>query len=278
MKWHYDLNGAEPIIRDMPVFDGEGAAGVGSVTINAGALMAVGAAAHVAYAGANGAGGGFQLEIAYDATENSMATNCVGICLETPYSSGTSSSHYGTAGSTAGSGYFAKCIINPGAVYMAEHDLGASYDIAVTRVSSTTVESTAAGMYGHYVYFPTATTGVTGSLRYLYTVNGTSGAMAKTLTTTATGSDSLVFIYPKFSRAPELLATGDKMTQGTAASTGSTTNLIIAETYIDRDNGIEVLEPYTHGTLDNLDDVKGGNGPKFYYDLVMKSHAFGNSV
>jgi hypothetical protein len=281
MKWHYDLNGAEPIIRDEPVFDGAGAAGVGGATINAGALVAVGAAAVVAYAGTNGAGTDFTAKLAYDGTENSMATNVVGLCLESPYASGTSSSLLGTAGSTAAASYFAKVIINPGAVYLAEQNMNSSNDIAVVRVSNTTVESVAAGTMGHYTYFTAqsgSATGVKGSLRYLYTVNGTSGAMAKTLTGTATVSDNFVVVYPKYSRGPELTATATHVSCGTSASTGSTTNLVIAETYIDRDAGLEILRPFTHGTLDNLHLVKGSNGPKFYYDLVCKSHVLGNSL
>jgi len=87
-----------------------------------------------------------------------------------------------------------------------------------------------------------------------------------------------VVIYARGSRAPALTTDSTKVTCGTSAATGSTTQLVIAETYIDADRGIEVLRPYTHGTLDSLNGAKGGNGPKFYYDLVMKSHLYGNSI
>jgi hypothetical protein len=234
-------------------------------------------------------GGLYTLKDSYNGTVNAMATNAVGVLMETPYASGTSASFMSTALSTTNSIVAGKVIINPGAVYLVEQKISTSDAIAVTRVSSTTVESVVAGTMGHYVYFPNlnanAASGVKGSLRRLYSVSVTSGAMAATLTGTATASDYMVMIYPKGSRAPALTTDSTKVTCGTAAVTGGTTNLIILETYIDRDQGLEILHPFTHGALDNLHYVKGGQsgtnysaGPHFYYDVAMKSHLYGNSI
>ena len=299
MKWHYDWYGAEPVIRDEWLFDAQGTAYVSSVTMNPGALVCQGSSDEVY--GVTAPGGEFTAKLAYNATVNSMATNCLGVLLEAPYAVNTTACSYmGTAQSTQANvgnttptppGQYSslgiqscnhgKVIINPGAVYLCEQNIDSNNDIAVTRVSSTTVEAVAAGLAGNYVYFTAQTgsaAGVKGSLRFLYNVSVTSGALAKTLSGTATTSDNFVVIYGRGSRAPALVSTSDKVTCGTAAVTGGTTNLVIVETYIDADEGIAVLRPYTWGMRDNLHNVKGGNGPKFYYDLAMKSHLYGNSI
>ena len=308
MKWHYDLCCGEPIIRDEWLNDGYGAAYISSVTMNVGALVGQGTADQ---AGTDACGREFTCKLSYNPTINSMATNVLGVLMETPYAVNTTAySFLGTSNSTAGnvdlpttaptppnqyhaqgvqSSYHGKVIINPGAVYLCQQKIDTSNAISVTRVSSTTVESVAAGLAGNYVYFANlnanASTGVKGSLRYLYQVSGTSGALSKTLTGTATTSDYYVVVYGRNTRAPALTADSTMVTCGTAAVTGGTTNLVIAETYIEADEGLAVLRPYSWGFRDNLHYVHGGAsgtnynaGPRFWYDLVMKSHLYGNSI
>ena len=308
MKWHYDLNHAEPIIRDEWLQDGQGSGGyVNSVTMNAGALVCQGTAEQITI---TACGAEYTAKLAYSNTINSSATNCLGVLLETPYASGTGSSFMGTATSTTAtidlpttaptppnqyhsqgpqSCQHGKVIINPGAVYLCQQRIGVGDAIAVSSVNSTTLQSIVAGNIGTYVYFPNlnanAATSVKGSLRWLYNTSGTSGAMSHTLTGTATTSDYFVIIYGKGNRGPYLTSDSTMASCSTAAVTAVSTNLVIAETYMDCDRGIEIMRPYNCGDLDNLHLTHGGAsgtnytaGPKFYYDLIMKSHLYGNSI
>jgi hypothetical protein len=274
MKYHFDLHGHEPIIRDVPVTDTLGSGYIPSVTLNAGALMNQGATLTC-----TGVSGYYStVKLAYDLTVNAMATNCIGVLLETPISSGTCAPLMTSVSSTQGGATYGKVIINPGAVYLVEQKTDTSNDVTVVRNSGVTIESVCAGTDGYYIYFPVDTAGVKGSLRYIYAASGTGGTMSKSLTTTATTSDSFILISPPFTRALALDTTARYVTGGTAAVTGGTTNLMVLESYIDRDAGLEILKPTVHGFSDSLHNVKGGNGPKFYYDVVMKSHLLGNSL
>jgi hypothetical protein len=272
MKWSYDLFGAEPIIRDEPVTDGTGSAGISAATINSGALMCSPITINaVDLGGAANAGAGYSLVLGYSATVNVSGTNAVGIILESPYAVSTTASSYG---STA-SGVYGKCIINPGAVYQVEQLMDASNDIAVVRNSTTTLESVAAGLLGHWVYFPLSQAGVKGSLRLLTAVSVTAGTLDTALTTTATSTaDTFVLITPKHGCLPQLDTTARKCSSGTSAATPNCTKLVIVETYLDRDGGLEIMKPDVHRNINNLHNVKGGNGPKVYYNVAMKSHLY----
>ena len=79
MKWHYDLNHAEPIIRDEWLQDGQGSGGyVNSVTMNAGALVCQGTAEQITI---TACGAEYTAKLAYSNTINSSATNCLGVLL-----------------------------------------------------------------------------------------------------------------------------------------------------------------------------------------------------
>jgi hypothetical protein len=66
------------------------------------------------------------------------------------------------------------------------------------------------------------------------------------------------------------VGSGDMQSQYDAA-----TNIRILESLIDKDGGLEVMKPAVQYGLNNLDKVKGGNGPRFYYKVMLKDHIFG---
>lgn len=285
MRWHWDLNGCEPIIRDEPVFSQDVSGGASNKTINAGALLHYPWAATTAnpstatladHAISVTAGAlGICLIPAYSSSTASMATNAVGVMLNTPYTSGTCSSWNTTTGPT-----YAKVIINPGAVYLCEQNIDTSNDAAITSTSSTTVTipSLVDDLDGAWVYFPLTQAGVKGSLRFLRAGASGSATMDAALTTSGDASDTAVVILPKHSNLWPLTATSDKCTSGDLTASASSVNLRVVETFIDRDGGLEIMRPEKHKHLDNLHLCKGGNGPKFYYDVCMRKHLYGNSA
>ena len=252
MRWTYDITGAEPIIRDYRVYD--------AGALVAGQLMQLGTTDPD-----SGADQGLALVTAYNATAANTATNALGILLEAVASPGNPI--------TAPS--YAKVIINPGAVYRVEHSLAAADDAAITSTSTTTVTvpSLADDSDGYWVYFPTATAGVKGSLRLLTAGASGSATMDSALTVAGTGADTAVLISPELKTAPNLTSAGTIVSSGALTALGGAAKLRILHSYIDRDAGLEILQAGVHEGIDDLDKVKQGLGPKFYYDIVMIDHA-----
>jgi hypothetical protein len=168
-------------------------------------------------------------------------------------------------------------IINPFAVYMVEHSLAAADDVAITSTSSTTVTvpSLADDIDGYWVYFPLTAAGVKGSLRLLTASASGSATMDSALTTAGTGTDTVVLISPGLKYSFNLTADATKVSSSDCQAADEATNLRVLQSYIDKDHGYEILRAETHNALDNLDLVKSGFGPKFYYDIMLKDHAFG---
>lgn len=263
MIWHLDLCGAEPIIRDVPVYD--------AATIVAGEMVMLGTTDPD-----SNADQGLAFVTAYSATEANVAVDSLGICLETLTTS-SSPSIASVPSETTGPCY-GKCIINPFAVYRAEHTTAAADDVAITSTSTTTVTvpSLQDDIDGFWVYFPLTQTGVKGSLRLLDESAAGSATMDSALTTTGGSTDTVVVISPPYKYAPMMDAAGcDFISENADDTLNACTNLRIVQTLIDRGAGIEMMRPNVHYALDNLHECNGGAGPKFYYDIVQKDHIFG---
>lgn len=261
-KWHYDLTAAEPIIKDEPLYDAS--------TIVAGELVMLGTTDPDSNTDC-----GISFVTAYTGTAANDAVDALGICLETLTTSSSPSiaSDYAT---TTGPCY-GKCIINPFAVYLIEHNLGAAEDQAITSTSSTTVTiaSLPDDIDGYWVYFPLSTTGVQGSLRLLVASASGSATMDSALSATGSSSDTAVLISPPNKYSFELQDAAVTVSSTDCQAVNEATNIRIVQSYIDRDAGLEILRPNKHYALDNLDQVRGSNGPRFYYDIVLKDHIFG---
>lgn len=262
MRWHFDLCGAEPIIRDEPIYD--------AATIVNGELLMLGTTDPDS---ANDEGISFVT--AYNATAGNSAVDAIGIAMETTTTASTVSC--ALAYSTTSGPAYAKVIINPFAIYLAEHSLAAADDQAILSTSSTTlaIASLSDDIDGSWVYFPLTTTGVKGALRLITAAGSSTATIDSALTVAGTSSDTAVIITPPHRYASNLTADATKISSGDCQSINGATNIRVLQTYIDRDAGLEIMRPNKHYALNNLHLVKGGNGPKFYYDIVLKDHIYG---
>ena len=264
MKWAYDLTGAEPIIRDEPVYD--------AASIAYGELLM-----HGAGAASTGASSIMGLVTAYASTDAAThAVDAVGISLESKTTADTPS--VDTTCATTAEYCQVKTIINPFAVYRAE--CVTSEEIAITSSSATNAIVAGAAddaSDNHWIYF-SATGGPNfGQLRYcLLSGAADTITMDSALTKTATTADKCIFISPKnvYPTGLDATAVGVAACSAGTCDIGVGTNLRVVEAWIDKDAGLEVMKPWVHKGLD-LGGVKSGKGPKFYNDLMMKDHAFG---
>lgn len=263
MKWSYDITHAEPIIRDEPVYD--------AALIAEGELLMLGRTDPD-----TGTDESISFVTAYTAgSVADQAVDALGISLETVNTS--SSPSVASAYSTTIGPCYAKCIINPFAIYQAEHSLAAADDVAITSTSTTTVTipSLSDDIDGSWVYFPLTAAGVKGSLRLLTASASGSATMDSALTTAGTGTDTAVIITPYNKYVTSLTADATKIASGNCQAIYGATNIRSLLTLIDKDGGVEIMQPQVHYGLNNLDLVKGGNGPKFYYNIMLKDHIFG---
>lgn len=262
MQYSYSIDGSEIIIKDEPIYD--------AATIVKGELVMKGTTDPD-----SGADEGISFVTAYSATDANSAIDALGICLETKTTADSPS--IAAAYSTTTGPCYGKCIINPGAVYMAEHSLAAADDVAITSTSTTTVTvaSLSDDIDGSFVYFPLSASGVKGSLRLLTAAASGSATMDSALTANGTAADTVCVITPPNRYANNLTADATKISSGNCQAINGATNIRVIQTYIDKDEGIEILRPAIHNGLNNLDLVKGGNGPRFYYDIILKDHIFG---
>jgi len=154
MIWSYDLTGAEPIIKDEPIYDG--------AAIAKGELLMKGTTDPD-----SNADQGMAFVTAYSTTDANSAIDALGICLEDKDTDSDISIDAVYATGSDGPCY-GKCIINPFAVYRAEHSLAAADDAAITSTSGTTVTvgSLSDDIDGCYVYFPLSASGVFGFEHY----------------------------------------------------------------------------------------------------------------
>jgi hypothetical protein len=260
MEWAYDLTGAEPIIRDVRLYD--------AATIARGEMVMLGTTDPDSNADMGLAG-----ITAYNATAANSAIDVIGVCQETL----TTSSATSIASAPDSAPCFGKVIVNPFAVWRVEQALDAANDVAITSTSTTTVTigSMADDADGYWVYFPLSAAGVKGSLRLLTASASGSATMDSALTTTGTSADTAVLISPELKYSFNLDSTATKVSSSNAQAVNEATNLRILQTFIDRDQGLEIMRPATHLALNNLHLVKGGQGVKFFYDIVCKDHIFG---
>lgn len=262
-KWSYDLTGAEIIIRDVPAYD--------AATIALGEFIMKGTTDPD-----SGNDEGISFVTGYDATPANQCIDALGISLETATTASVPSiaSGYST---TTGPCYI-KAIINPFAVYMVEQSLAAADDVAITSTSTTTltVPSLQDDIDGCHVYFPLSIAGVKGSLRLITAAAAGSCTMDSALVTTGTAADTIVLISAPNQYSLPLEANALKVSSGDCQATyKAATNIRILETFIDRDAGLELLTPAKFNGINNLHLVKGGNGPRVFYKVLLKDHIFG---
>lgn len=259
MKWAYDLCGAEPIIKDMVVYDG--------TTIVMGELLML-------HSGDFTVGHGGLITAYADTTCVNDAVDAVGISLETKTTASDPS--IATVTDTTAEPCYAKVIINPFAVYRAE--AVTAYECAITSWAAThlVVASVDANPDDiGWVYFSNTAGPNFGELRLITdviaddSVNTDSAPAA-----TATTADKCIFARGPgaYSDGLDPTATGIcKVSSGTAIA--AATNIRVVESYIDSDQGFEILRQHKHKATTRK---KHASKPaKLYQDIMMKDHAYG---
>lgn len=262
MRWYYDITGAEPIIRDCPVYDASSLAD--------GELLMLGTTAN------NSADGGISLITAGTGTAGNDAVDAVGILTEDTYESTAPSR---TVDNTSGV-YLGKVIINPFAVYLAEYDNGTSYDIAVESSSTTTTiyetlsTITANNLDGYWVLFVNcSTSGVGGSLRML-TANAATTFTIPALSATPSTSDNYIFANPAHSYAVRLTS-GDAVDLDctpTLDAPEAATNIRVLQSFVQGD--AQPFVPLQSYVSPNATINVGSNG-RLFAAILCKDHLYG---
>jgi len=158
MRFHYDLAQASPVIRDVLVYDG--------TSMTAGEAVEAAAVADT-----NGAGG-------VNSADVDALIDMVGVLAEAPSNS--------VSVVAAGTDYYAKCIINPLAVYLAQYDetnagTNTAADATGHNITDVGIDATQVGGWT-YVNGPSGNTGE-GNLMRIGAQTGT------TVLTGVTGAD-----------------------------------------------------------------------------------------
>lgn len=251
--WHYDLSGAEPIIRDMPVYD--------TALIDLGEFLMLGTTDPD-----NNADHGVSFITAYTGA-NTELVDALGIANEKRNTSSTVS-----VATLPGAGdNLSKCIINPGAVYLTEYDQATVMTVASTDSTTITITNLEDDIDTGFVYIVAGGTGAsgnTGSLRMLTASASGSATMAAALTTTESGGDgTAIKILPKFHRLSTLNTAATKILSEAAAGDG--VKLCIVENYIR--SATHELQPLTYSDHRNLNSLSRA---KFYADVKLLDHIF----
>ena len=281
MKWVYDLTGAEPIIKDMPLYD--------AALIDQGELVMLGATT-VFSAGAS-AGVALITASAAASVGANQAVNAVGISLEKATTAGTTGSTVSIAAAhniTTGLVCYGKVIINPLAVYRCDlltsgsagTPTGTSIPVLAGTATGFTISSGTVEYWdGHFVYFSASAGPNYGSFRRI-----ASAASAGTLQTdtapvaTPTTDDRAILFDITPGQVPGPL-NSEATAMGSASLTSHTgTNLSVVETWVDIGGGIQKATPLLiGGGRCNLGGAQRGL-TKIYQDIMMKSHVFGNDL
>lgn len=262
MKWSYDLTGAEPIIKDEPIYDG--------TAISAGELLMLGTSAWTA-----GADAGIALVSAYPSTVMAnVAIDAVGICLEGK-TTADSPAISAAANVTTGNHCFGKVIINPFAVYRAEVTTAEKLPIASSAskgafcVTGTPVST----FNGSWVFFAASAGPNFGNIRKIASsATAGSSVMDASVSETITTADSVLLISER-NRYPHMISTDALGIGQTTVGENGVTNIRVVENLIDRGNGIELLRTKTHSQI-KIDSTQAKK-TKFYQEIVLKDHAFG---
>lgn len=255
MKWHYDVNAAEPIIRDLRVYD------AGDLEI--GTALCSGPVATAANQGG---------VIKADAD---VLSNIVGVINETV-----------TAASVTATGVdvYGKTIINPGAVWLAEYSKLAADDVPLTAADATGKSATVTQVADHegcWVYI-TDVGGTTGGYGNLFKVGDTTGTTVLTAATSyddtlegnIIGDTAIVLIAPynaDVAGGSVNLATNVKDVSGYTASAAAGAAIVL-ENYMEsgRTQPMEPLRVEMSGI--NYAAGKSATEKRFYADIMFSEH------
>lgn len=241
--WRYDLAGAEPIIRDVPVYDASSTAAfsLGEMLVQGGTDPDSNADCGVAFV------------TGYGSTSHRM----LGITQELLAN-----------GSTAYNGAFPltqyiKAIINPFAIYLLEYDQTSVLTATSTSSTTITIGSFEDDLAGGWLFSITGSpTGNSKVLRML-TADGT---ISTAMPATDTGS-TFIKILPVNHALTQFNAVATAL--GTTAAAGGGLQMRVVENYINSDEfPMAPLRLATHGGKGVLSNAK------FYSEIVIIDHIY----
>jgi len=241
MKAHYTLSGGQWVLADLPLY-GNGAnivadaAVMRGVTENANqpfAIVATGALAYV------------------------LGVTCQ---LHTNSAAGADCKQDGTAFT-----YIDKeVIINPDAVYLAEHTAPSVSLVAITTMSGTsvTITSLEQNMTGSWFW------GSDNQLQWIVSQGASTTAVTKTASGWVAGSTTITRITPEFQILVALDSTGIKIKNAAAAGTGK---VFIYRSFLQSKSvPFQRLDPTKHS------GVTYDSGLRIFQDILFQDHAFAN--
>ena len=260
MRWSYDVTGAEPILRDIPVYN--------SGAITRGTAMTSGPVATQVNGGRS-----------IIATPTSLS-NIIGVIQEDVTAANA------LAVLATGFETYAKHIINPFAVWRAAYATSTSDQIIITTASTAGTSVTAADTgdaneTGAWVYVSNSG-GTTGGYGNLFCVGATTGTTVLTATTSYTAGlignvigDYFMILHPRYGATvvggSVSLDSTSMYVQGLIAS-GNTGQAIVLENYISSTTRApQPLNIATHSGSNYAAEA-----PIFSADLMFSSHLLCN--
>jgi len=256
MKWHYDVNAAEPIIRDLRVY--------AAADLNVGQAVACGPTATAANQGG---------VIAADPV---VLDNIVGVLNETIEWAAASDSSV----TATGQDIYGKVIINPGAVYLAQYSQLAADDVPDTAGDATGKSVTVTQIEDHEGCWAYITNVASSTAGYgnLFKVGATTNTTVLTAVTdyddnllANAATDTVIVIHQPYGAdiagGSVNLATGGVNLQGytAAQATGAAT---VLEVYIaSKDRPMEALRAAKHSGSNYRNEA-----PQFFGDIWFSEH------
>lgn len=270
-KYHYDLTGAEPIIRDVPVTD--------SATLAKGEFIMREGSDSGRYAEyiTGYIGGAAEMVKGLGIMNETITTTSVadwGDDITTAATTATAAISSIASTVTLGSRY-GKAIINPFMVYLTERDQSSSaYITAVATSASATVTDTLEDEFDGGWFYCVSGVGPAanqGHLRYITASNSTTSATLLSAWTTTT-ANKIIKILPNGHDLIGLDATAIMTSDLTAHTAPSEIYLCNVESYIGGQN--KPLEPLRAQVHNGIQDTNA----KFYNDIILKDHMYNSIV
>ncbi len=254
MKFHYDVCGAEPIVRDIRIANG-------GAEVPQGAALTQGAIATAEMTGA------------VSLADPDVLSNIVGVCMETVPAASLSVV-------ATGVDYYAKVCINPMAVWLAKYSQAAADDVPLTAADATGKTCTITQVTDHergwcYITNVGGTTGGYGNLFQIGAVTGTTVVTAATsydddLSANIIG-DTAIVLHAPFSAdvagGSVDLSTNAVNVSGNDAGAGAGAAIVIENYIVSASRPMEMLRCAKHSGYNYASEA-----PQFYGDLMFMEH------
>ena len=271
MKFHYDLTQAEPIVRDVPVY------AAASINTGEGLYAAIGSSTTKAiFITAGGAGSAAFVKGLGISNETATTTSKADFGDRISAAATTTTDAIASIANTVATGArYAKAIINPSAVYLAEYDQSSAAYCTSAAVSASVTYTQTVEQYmdGGWLYCVPGVTGAVaaneGQLRYLSVSSGTS-YYTFLQAATLTAAERVITLYPVNHRITGVNAAAQetKLSRLTSMAAGAGLGLHVMENYVGGKN--KPLEPMRMQVHDNLTDKT----LKFYADVTLIDHVY----